>query len=632
MKRKCLALCLSLLLVFQLCGTAFAAEEDEDPSPSTQSTEAPETNTLAPDADAPDETDGTDESPDADAPDEAESPDSPAEPPAPADEPAASPEADDTEYTVYYDPDPEESGMIQSGAISGPQTIPGEVELMEESALYNKILTGLRAQSDTIIFTSSNPSENVSLPYSSAGLETLNATYSKVVNDNPELFYCTRNYSYSYNSSNIIGISPKYDSYLTSETGKKAFTDKANEALAQINGVTDPVEQLLILHDYLVKNCKYDQTCLDTNGKEVSSDKVYSAYGALVDGNAVCQGYALAYKYLVQQKGFECLYVSSEKKNHGWNLVKVNGSWYFVDVTWDDPTPNTEGRGMYKYFLKSRDSMRDHLPSSTIIPTFESASYDWNPKDICNSATSTAYETGYIFNSSSGSIYRKGSGNYFYVNAVYNNTGAITSMSLYQTSALNNAGTSLRAFSNYSSVSTYPNPMSGMLWHDDVLYYVSWDSADYTGTQYIMAVPLDSPKVIVAGTFDLTAECRNIGLRAEGDKVIATNNLQTQLGTGSLLPSFGTNDTDIVLSKDKKAILVKKSAVKDGKTLWVASYEGDGKQMKSVQRLTVPEIPVSVDYALIPLKTAMSGSTVKAFSLDAATFAPDTQPSLSSAA
>ena len=113
------------------------------------------------------------------------------------------------------------------------------------------------------------------------------------------------------------------------------------------------------LHDYLALNCEYDKRYYSGSMPYVS----YTAYGALVNRTAVCQGYALAYQELLAQCGIESEYVSGlgNGGRHGWNIIRIDGEWYHVDVTWDDPTPDREGYVRYKYFLKSDKAMsRDH--------------------------------------------------------------------------------------------------------------------------------------------------------------------------------------------------------------------------------------------------------------------------------
>ena len=67
---------------------------------------------------------------------------------------------------------------------------------------------------------------------------------------------------------------------------------------------------------------------------------MYNAYGVLVNGLAVCQGYALAYIDLLREVGVESYFVSSSNINHGWNVINSGSGWYYSDITWDDPRPN----------------------------------------------------------------------------------------------------------------------------------------------------------------------------------------------------------------------------------------------------------------------------------------------------
>ncbi len=120
-------------------------------------------------------------------------------------------------------------------------------------------------------------------------------------------------------------------------------------------GMTD-VEKALILHDYLVREVDYNLAVV--NGGSYSQD-VFSMKGVFVNRDAVCQGYALAYSFLLNEVGIESVIVSSKVMNHAWNMIKIDGEWYHVDVTWDDPTNNYEvdfcrgGFGRHTYFLRS---------------------------------------------------------------------------------------------------------------------------------------------------------------------------------------------------------------------------------------------------------------------------------------
>ncbi len=159
----------------------------------------------------------------------------------------------------------------------------------------------------------------------------------------------------------------------------RAESTKVKEAVDRIiSEVVEPgmsdYETAKALHDYLVLNCAYDMRLYSGN----MPDTAYTAYGALVDGTAVCAGYAKAYQALLEACGIECEYVSGYGNGgrHGWNIVQIGGEWYHVDTTWDDPIPDREGYVRYNYFLKSDAVMgRDHS--------------GWNSSHAC---TSTKYD------------------------------------------------------------------------------------------------------------------------------------------------------------------------------------------------------------------------------------------------
>ena len=106
---------------------------------------------------------------------------------------------------------------------------------------------------------------------------------------------------------------------------------KAAELLKGIagNDSLSDAEKVLLIHDRLAVNCNYKN--------DAAVVERYTMYGALVRGVAVCDGYSRAYAYLLRRVGIETINCSSDKLNHAWNLVKIDGTYYHVDVTWDDP-------------------------------------------------------------------------------------------------------------------------------------------------------------------------------------------------------------------------------------------------------------------------------------------------------
>jgi hypothetical protein len=149
-------------------------------------------------------------------------------------------------------------------------------------------------------------------------------------------------YNYSVTGSNYAAM-----------TGIKYSTAKTSYAktLTQIEAVIDDaldiarpwmtdVQKALALHDFLVLRTAYDEDI-----------KRFGIRDVLIGRNAVCEGYATVYKYLMERSGVECQIVRSNALNHVWNIVKIGGDWYHVDATWDDPSPDVLGRVSHENFL-----------------------------------------------------------------------------------------------------------------------------------------------------------------------------------------------------------------------------------------------------------------------------------------
>ncbi|MBQ8827037.1 MAG: hypothetical protein IJ007_08090 [Oscillospiraceae bacterium] len=120
----------------------------------------------------------------------------------------------------------------------------------------------------------------------------------------------------------------------------------ADEIMLGISEDMTDYEKLKFFHDYLILNC------------ESSKDYEYgnTVYGALVEGKALCEGYSKAFSYLCNRVGIENMIVTGlTNEAHMWNMVKVNGNWYHIDVTWDKPGGTLADMFpdmiMYQYFM-----------------------------------------------------------------------------------------------------------------------------------------------------------------------------------------------------------------------------------------------------------------------------------------
>lgn len=218
--------------------------------------------------------------------------------------------------------------------------------------------------------------------------EELKTIYQETLNQNPRYFYVTGAYSYSYGEDGFVSIiRSSYDEKLD-VAQIEIMLKEYDDVVAQFKSNTDPLwsdmEKVLFINDYLARNCVY-----------VSGDN-HSAYNALVEHTSVCSGYALAFRELAQQLGLSCEIISSSSLEHAWNLVKIDGSYYHVDVTWNDPVDDRIGRARHQYFMKSTNYFKSetggHLKeadwqitgglSETVASETKYDDYFWNSVDI----------------------------------------------------------------------------------------------------------------------------------------------------------------------------------------------------------------------------------------------------------
>ena len=230
------------------------------------------------------------------------------------------------------------------------------------------------------------------------GQEELGNYYQSAIEayiyDNPNIFYLSPSKMYlnietitkfadvSYNVFINSGNEDNYfaEGFTSEEQVREAINrveEIKNNILSQRNG--NNYENIKMVHDYLVDNIEYDTT--------ISRNNIYDVYGALVNRIAVCEGYARSFKYILDEMGIPCVLVigtgtnsQGETERHAWNYVELEGNWYAVDCTWDDPIIIGGGgqtlSSRYKYFLKGANEVNaDHISSGYFTPKGKEFSY-----------------------------------------------------------------------------------------------------------------------------------------------------------------------------------------------------------------------------------------------------------------
>ena len=195
--------------------------------------------------------------------------------------------------------------------------------------------------------------------------------------DYPEHFWIENNYRYSHDpgTGNVINVMPNYImSGSALEKAKTDFSAAVSDMVRGISGSMSEYDREKLLHDRLAEKVVYDGS--DTHA--------HSAYGALVQGRAVCEGYAKAFQVVLRRVGIQSFLITGSGKNpstgipegHAWNAVRIGGKYYHVDVTWDDQGEHL----FYAYFNKSTAALQeDHAIEETAyaLPVCDSEDADY---------------------------------------------------------------------------------------------------------------------------------------------------------------------------------------------------------------------------------------------------------------
>ena len=191
---------------------------------------------------------------------------------------------------------------------------------LDEQKVYTEILNSLLGfEEETVLSTTD------------AGV--IDRAFTAVMLDNPGIFYVD-GYKYTeYARDDKIERIEFTGKYLYEEEEilrRQALIDsKVSDILAGMPDTQDEYIRIKYLYDTLVKRTEYDLQASD-------NQNICSVF---IGGKSVCQGYAKALQYLADKAGMRCSLVLGNViggEGHAWNLVSVNGAWYYVDATWGD--------------------------------------------------------------------------------------------------------------------------------------------------------------------------------------------------------------------------------------------------------------------------------------------------------
>ncbi len=168
----------------------------------------------------------------------------------------------------------------------------------------------------------------------------------------------------SSSSEKCVYLDMKFTiTYYTSYEEEQAVTSELENVFAELNlGCESDYDRVCAIYDYICNHVTYDYAHLS----DPTYYTQYTAYGALIDGTSVCQGYAVLLYRMMLEAGVDCRVITGNGAGdaHAWNIVCLNGKYYNVDATWD------AGKKSYAYFLLPDATFTSHERGSEYTGTF----------------------------------------------------------------------------------------------------------------------------------------------------------------------------------------------------------------------------------------------------------------------
>lgn len=197
--------------------------------------------------------------------------------------------------------------------------------------------------------------------------------------DHPEIFWFNFGAVYYFNESDRIVSRVELKYCMTKEEAdrrQKEIEDSLCDFMQSIDAGMSDYEVALRVYENIIKAVDYDTIGLEkqkaTELDCTVPDDLRSIYGVFVNKKAVCAGYAKAMQYLMNALGLECTYVTSE--THAWNLLKLEGDYYHLDVTWGDSSDTKKDKSVsqaigYDCFCittKEALALKEHEPEKDL--------------------------------------------------------------------------------------------------------------------------------------------------------------------------------------------------------------------------------------------------------------------------
>lgn len=326
----------------------------------------------------------------------------------------------------------------------------------QNKSIFSKIFSYNQGTVEQTIYEGLlNTEEEIDISSYNITPDDLRQIMQDIVNTCPDLFYVAGRYSLYVDANNkVTSVVPGYLFSGNELAEKKSqYKTKMNEILSQIETSWSDLEKIVFAHDYLCQNFEYDTDL-----------KNYDAYTFFTTGKGVCQAYTTVFSGIMKELGIEVSTATSDAMGHIWNVVKLDGKWYHVDVTWDDPTNDKFGLASHNHLLVSDTAFNKERNSSN-------KHHDWVSKYTC---IDTTYDNFYWMTDNISTPYNYLNGKWYY--SSYNSTNNTTDIC---EGDLKNRGTSIYNFDKwfvYGSDSYFTRTYCGMDVYNGTLYFNSCDT------------------------------------------------------------------------------------------------------------------------------------------------------------
>ncbi|WP_379131312.1 transglutaminase domain-containing protein [Paenibacillus sp. sgz500958] len=249
------------------------------------------------------------------------------------------------------------SGVIIAAAIPptmywglGYATAASTSALHSVNEMAGRLTQSMNNRTGTIVFNYEGKTSNLK--------SQIQAALDQAMSSDPYLHYIIGSYGFSYRGSTRSAKVTVEIKYLETLQQTNFVSQEVKAALKEIiKPGMNSHEKVKAIHDWVVLTLQYD-----------TSYRKYTAYEGLKTGSAVCQGYALLSYKMLKEAGIPNQIVEGtarpeggRSQSHAWNLVQLDGRWYHLDTTWDDPSPDQAGVVQTGYYLRTDSQMAvDH--------------------------------------------------------------------------------------------------------------------------------------------------------------------------------------------------------------------------------------------------------------------------------